>query len=50
MVTFFKLARIQNLKTVALIDSELIRWKKMLERKKNGQIKGQISNMWLILS
>ena len=40
---------IQNLKTVALIDSELIRWKNMLERKKKGQIKGLISHKWLIL-
>ena len=30
---------ILNLKTVALIDTELIRSKKLLERKKNGQIK-----------
>ena len=27
----------QNLKTVAIIDAELIRWKKLLERKKKGQ-------------
>ena len=40
---------IQNLKTPALIDAELIRWKKLLERKKKGQIKGLISHMWLIL-
>ena len=39
---------IQNLKTLALIDAELIRWKNLLERKKNGQIKGLISHMWLI--
>ena len=40
---------IQNLKTLAVIDAELIKWKKILERKKNRQIKGLISNMWLIL-
>ena len=40
---------IQNLNIVALIDSELIRWKKLFERKKKGQIKGLISHMWLIL-
>ena len=39
---------IQYLKTVAIKDAELIRWKKM-ERKKNGQITGLISHMWLIL-
>ena len=40
---------IQSLNTVALIDSELIRWKKLLERKKKRQIKGLISHMRLIL-
>ena len=41
----------QNFKTVhiALTGAELIRWKKILERKKKGQIKGLISHMWLIL-
>ena len=34
---------IQNLNTVALIDSELIRWKKMLERKNQSRTNGPIN-------
>ena len=48
-VTWLSSLCIQNLNIVALIDSELIRWKKLLGRKKKGQIKGLISHMWLIL-
>ena len=37
-----------NLKTLTQIEAEKSE-KILLERKKNGQIKGLISNMWLIL-
>ena len=37
------------MKTLALIDAELVCLNIFLERKKNRQIKGLISNMWLIL-
>ena len=47
--TYLSSLCIQNLKILALIDAELIKWKKILERKKNGQIKVLISNMRLIL-
>ena len=40
----------QNLKTLVQIEAEKSVTEILLERKKNGQIKGLISNMWLILS
>ena len=40
---------IQNLKTLAQIEAEKSVAENFVERKKNGQIKGLISNMWLIL-
>ena len=38
-----------SVKTLALIDAELIRLNILLERKKNRQLRGLIRNMWLIL-
>ena len=39
----------QNLKTLDQIEAEISVQKFLLERKKNGQIKGLTRNMWLIL-